>query len=179
MNGRKLVLTLPSDVFVAGTVVGNTYDELLEGIAISNRTFFAALPELYAQVPQANISIIEMDWQPIGASWMQASAARGGNALGLDPSKVYICFAQVVEWIGSAYDDAVASWVQDTAYKINNATHEAGLYNSFNYMGDSAGFQSIFPGYGSENHMKLQRIAKKYDPNGVWQTLMPGGFKVF
>ncbi|KAG2413183.1 hypothetical protein HFD88_002372 [Aspergillus terreus] len=168
-----------NDVFVAGTVVGTTYDELLQGIKIINTTFFNELPKLYAQIPAANISTIQLDWQPIGADWMAASAAKGGNALGLDPSKVYLCYAEVVEWIGSAYDDIVAKWVEDTTYKINNATQEAGLYDPFNYMGDSAGFQSIFPGYGETNHRKLQKIARKYDPSGVFQTLMPGGFKVF
>ncbi|KAL5363590.1 hypothetical protein BJX96DRAFT_187108 [Aspergillus floccosus] len=168
-----------NDVFVAGTVVGTTYDELFQGIKIINTTFFNELPKLYAQIPAANISTIQLDWQPIGADWMAASAAKGGNALGLDSSKVYLCYAEVVEWIGSDYDDIVAKWVEDTTYKINNATKEAGLYDPFNYMGDAAGFQSIFPGYGEVNHLKLQKIARKYDPSGVFQTLMPGGFKVF
>ncbi|RHZ58929.1 FAD-binding oxidoreductase [Aspergillus thermomutatus] len=168
-----------NDVFVAGTVKGTTYDELLEGISLINNTFFAELPKLYAQIPAANISTIQLDWQPIGASWMEATAARGGNALGLDASKVYLCYAEVVEWIGSAYDEIVAAWVQETTYKINNATQAAGLYDAFNYMGDAAGFQSIFPGYGAANHQKLQRVARKYDPHAVFQTLMPGGFKVF
>lgn len=109
---------------------------------------------------------------------MKASEARGGNALGLDSAHVYLCYAEVVEWIGSAYDEIVASWVEETTYKINNATQKAGLHDAFNYIGDAAGFQSIFPGYGAENHEKLRDIAKKYDPRGVFQTLMPGGFKV-
>jgi hypothetical protein len=56
---------------------------------------------------------------------------------------------------------------------------KAGLYDAFNYMGDAAGFQSIFPGYGATNHQGLINIAKKYDPERVFQTLMPGGFKVY
>ncbi|KAJ5312872.1 hypothetical protein N7508_003702 [Penicillium antarcticum] len=168
-----------NDVFVAGTVKGTTYKELHDGIRIINQTFFAELPKLYAQIPTANISTIQLDWQPIGADWMQASEAAGGNALGLDSSKVYLCYAEVVEWIGTAYDDIVAKWVEDTTYKINNATQKAGLYDSFNYMGDSAGFQSIFPGYGEENHQKLIDVAQKYDSHAVFQTLMPGGFKVY
>ncbi|KAJ5757808.1 uncharacterized protein N7511_006502 [Penicillium nucicola] len=168
-----------NDVFVAGTVKGTTYDELFTGIRIINETFFAELPKLYAQIPTANISTVQLDWQPIGASWMQASEAAGGNAFGLDSSKVYLCYAEVVEWIGSAYDDIVAEWVENTTYKINNATQTAGLYDAFNYMGDAAGFQSIFPGYGEENHGKLVDIAMKYDPHAVFQTLMPGGFKVY
>jgi hypothetical protein len=70
-------------------------------------------------------------------------------------------------------------WIEETTYAINNATFEAGLYDAFNYIGDAAAFQSIFPGYGPENHERLQAIAQKYDPNRVFQTLMPGGFKVY
>jgi hypothetical protein len=173
------LLTNDSDVFVAGTVKGTTYKELMEGITIINQTFFNELPKLYSQVPTANISTIQLDWQPIGADWMKASEARGGNALGLDSSQVYLCYAEVVEWIGSAYDDIVAEWLENTTYKINNATQKAGLYDAFNYMGDAAGFQSIFPGYGAKNHQKLIDVAQKYDPHAVFQTLMPGGFKVY
>ncbi|KAJ5740198.1 hypothetical protein N7493_000070 [Penicillium malachiteum] len=168
-----------NDVFVAGTVKGTTYAELYEGISIINATFAEQLPKLYAQIPTANISIIELDWQPIGADWIKASEARGGNALGLDSSQVYLCYAEVVEWIGSEYDEIVAEWVEETTYLINNATEKAGLYDPFNYMGDAAGFQSIYPGYGAGNHQKLIKTAQKYDPNGVFQTLMPGGFKVY
>jgi hypothetical protein len=35
----------------------------------------------------------------------------------------------------AAYDDIVASWVEETTYKINTATQKAGLYDAFNYMG--------------------------------------------
>ena len=175
------VLVTPhiNDVFAAGTIVGKTYSQLLQGIHIINDTFFEALPTLYAQIPAANISIVEIDWQPIGALWMAASAAKGGNALGLDPDKgVYICYAEVVEWIGSAYDDIVAEWVASTTAAINQATKTAGLYDPFNYMGDASGFQKIFEGYGAENVDKLLAISRKYDPERLFQTLMPGGFKI-
>ncbi|KAJ5370972.1 uncharacterized protein N7496_007064 [Penicillium cataractarum] len=175
----EMVVPGINDVFVAGTVKGTTYEELYQGISIINTTFFNELPKLYKQIPSANISTIQLDWQPIGADWIKASNARGGNALGLDASQVYLCYAEVVEWIGSAYDDIVAQWVEDTTYAINNATQKAGLYDAFNYMGDAAGFQSIFPGYGATNQKRLINIAEKYDPERVFQTLMPGGFKVY
>jgi hypothetical protein len=110
---------------------------------------------------------------------MDASAKAGGNVLGLDASKVYLAYAEVVEWTGAEYDDIVMQWVEETTYAINNATQEAGLYDPFNYMGDAAGFQEIFPGYGAENHQRLVSIAQKYDPNATFQSLMPGGFKVY
>ncbi|KAJ6144645.1 6-hydroxy-D-nicotine oxidase [Penicillium chermesinum] len=147
-----------NDVFVAGTVTGTNYNELLQGISIINTTFFNELPKLYAQVPAANISIIELDWQPIGADWIKASNARGGNPPRLRRGQglPLLCGGGGVDWIC-----------------------KAGLYDPFNYMGDAAGFQSIFPGYGAENHQKLVSIAQKYDPTAVFQSLMPGGFKVY
>ncbi|KAL2140410.1 hypothetical protein VTI28DRAFT_3830 [Corynascus sepedonium] len=175
----QMVIDNINDVFVAGTVIGTTFDELHRGISIINSTFFDRLPTLYSQVPAENIEAIQLDWQPIGKLWMDATAAAGGNALGLDSSKVYLAYAEVVEWTGSEYDDIIMQWVEETTCAINNATQKEGLYDPFNYIGDSAGFQSIFPGYGTSNHQKLVHIAQKYDPNAVWQSLMPGGFKVY
>ncbi|KAL4966108.1 FAD-binding oxidoreductase [Aspergillus stella-maris] len=175
----QMVIPDINDVFVAGTVTGTTFDDLYRGISIINSTFFERLPTLYAQVPSENFKAIQLDWQPIGKLWMDASSAAGGNALGLDSSKIYLAYAEVVEWSGSEYDDIVMSWLEETTWAINNATQKEGLYDAFNYIGDSAGFQSIFPGYGAANHQKLVDIAQKYDPNAVWQSLMPGGFKVY
>jgi len=172
---------LTSDVFASGTMVAKTYDDLLKGIGLINTTFFNEVPSLRAQIPAANITIIEIDWEPVGALWLKASAARGGNALGLDPAKgTYVFYAQVVEWTGAQYNDAAYGWVASTAGKIDDALKAAGLYDPFHYMGDSAGFQipGYYNGYGAANAAKLMAISKKYDPQRVFQNLMPGGFKI-
>ncbi|KAI1857468.1 hypothetical protein JX265_011203 [Neoarthrinium moseri] len=171
-----------NDVFVAGTTVGKTYDELLKGVQITNDVFFNALPDLYAVVPFANLSLVSIDWQPIGDLWQSGSekANPTGNALGVDPASkgVYLCWAEVVEWTGSEYDEAVMAWVQNTTAAINAATQAAGIFDPFNYMGDAAGFQEIYAGYGAENEAKLLDISRKYDPERVFQTRLPGGFKI-
>ena len=168
-------------MFASGTMVAHTYADLLKGISLINTTFFNEVPSLRAQIPAANITIIEIDWEPIGSLWLKASASRGGNALGLDPAKgTYVCYAQVVEWTGSKYNDVAYGWVQNTGRKIEDALKHAGLYDPFHYMGDSAGFQTqgYYNGYGSANAARLLSISKKYDPQRVFQDLMPGGFKI-
>ncbi len=162
-------------------MVAKTYPDLLKGISLINTTFFAELPSLRAQIPAANLSTLEIDWEPIGSLWLAASAARGGNALGLDPAKgTYVLYAQVVEWIGAQYDSAAYAWVVSTAGKIEQALKGAGLYDPFHYMGDSAGSQTqgFYAGYGAANAQRLGQVSRKYDPQRVFQNLMPGGFKI-
>jgi hypothetical protein len=177
-----LVVPGINDVFVAGTVVGQTYDELVQGIEITNQVFFDALPALYDVIPFANLSLVTIDWQPITSLWQEGSEAANptGNALGVDPATKgkYLCWAEVVEWYGDEYQDVVMAWVQNTTAAINAATQAAGLFDPFTYMGDAAGFQEMYPGYGAQNEAKLLQISRQYDPERVFQTVLPGGFKI-
>ena len=162
-------------------MVAKTYADLLKGISIINTTFFNEVPALRADIPEANITMLEVNWEPIGSLWLNASTVRGGNALGLDAAKgTYVGYAQVLEWTGDQYNEAAYSWVSNTTRKINDALKIAGLYDPFRYMGDSAGFQAqgFYDGYGAANAGKLLSISKKYDPQRVFQNLMPGGFKI-
>lgn len=51
-------------------------------------------------------------------------------------------------------------------------------YHPFLYINYAAPFQDPICGYGAESVAFLKETASKYDPNGVFQTLMPGGFKL-
>lgn len=177
-----LVVDHINDLFIAGTTVGKDRASLLEGIKITNDAFFAALPELYAAVPAANLSLVSIDWQPITALWAAGSARAnpGGNALGVDPDAkgAYLAWAEVVEWTGSEHDAAVFAWAAKTTDAINAATRAAGLFDAFRYMGDAAGFQDVYPGYGAANAARLRDVSRRYDPERVFQKLLPGGFKI-
>lgn len=38
--------------------------------------------------------------------------------------------------------------------------------------------QNPIASYGKENVEFLRRVQEKYDPDGVWETLVKGGFKI-
>ena len=177
-----LVVDHINDIFFAGTTVGKDYDSLLKGVKTTNDVFFDRLPELYAAVPLQNLSLVSIDWQPIGTLWQDGSKRENpnGNPLGVDPASkgTYLAWAGVVEWIGSEYDNAVNNWVVGTTAAINDATKAAAIFDEFNYMGDAAGFQDVYQGYGSANKDQLLDISRRYDPQRVFQTLLPGGFKI-
>ncbi|SPJ84156.1 related to 6-hydroxy-d-nicotine oxidase [Fusarium torulosum] len=178
----ELVTPKINDQFIAGTTTGKTYEEILEGIQIVNDGFLDALPALYKVLPAENRVLISVDWQPLGSLWEKGSRKSnpGGNPLGLDiESKgIYIAWAEVVEWSGEEHNEAVFAWIKDTTWSIANATQKAGLYDPFTYMGDAAGFQNIYDGYGQKNKQKLLSISRKYDPSRIFQKYWPGGFKI-
>ncbi|KAF4966449.1 hypothetical protein FZEAL_10656 [Fusarium zealandicum] len=178
----QLVTPKINDQFIAGTTTGKTYEEILQGIQIVNDGFLGALPDLYKILPVEDRVLISVDWQPLGSLWEEGSKKHnpGGNALGLDVASkgTYIAWAEVVEWSGDKHNDAVFSWIKNTTWAIANATLDAGLYDPFTYMGDAAGFQNVYDGYGKGNKQKLLNISRKYDLLRVFQKLWPGGFKI-
>lgn len=49
---------------------------------------------------------------------------------------------------------------------------------AFRYLNYCNGSQDPLGSYGAENIKKMKDAAAKYDPTGVFQTRMPGGFKI-
>ncbi|KAI9151611.1 hypothetical protein HJFPF1_08818 [Paramyrothecium foliicola] len=178
----QLVVPGINDMFIAGTTVGKTYDELLTGIKVSWEVFEGELPKLFNIIPPEDRVLISIDWQPLGDLWLKGSKKVNptGNALGFQPDKkgTYLAWAEVVEWRGDENNEAIYNWIKDTTWAIGNATQKAGVYDAFNYMGDAAGFQNVYDGYGAANKQKLLSISRKYDPLRLLQSLWPGGFKL-
>jgi len=178
----KLVVDGINNMFIAGTHVGKTYEDLLRGVQIVNDKFLERVPALQAIVPAEDLILVCVDWQPIGDLWLAGSQASnpGGNALDFDPQAkgTYMAWAEVVEWNGTQYDEQVHAWVKETTWAIGNATQEAGVWDPFTYMGDATYFQDIYDGYGAENKQRLLDVSRQYDPERVFQKLLPGGYKI-
>lgn len=62
---------------------------------------------------------------------------------------------------------------------IEAATKAAGLYNRYEYLNYAAAFQDPIGSYGAQSLANLQKVSKKYDPQGFFQTRVRGGFKLF
>ncbi|KAK5128980.1 hypothetical protein LTR85_000313 [Meristemomyces frigidus] len=100
-------------------------------------------------------------YEPIPRLYTQHSLAQGGNVLGLDDT---------VEDLISAF----ASW----AGQMEEAMSSIGAYERFTYLNYAASSQNPLASYGDANVRFLEHVATRYDPEGVFQTLVPGGFKI-
>lgn len=105
------------------------------------------------------------------------------NSLGFAPDskpETDLVFLQVI----FAFDDQKASeglykGLKDLIEKFEELTEEENVRHEFKYLNFAAWFQDPLGGYGKEKKKELREVARRYDPEGVFQRQVTGGFKLF
>ncbi|KAI0145106.1 putative FAD-binding oxidoreductase [Xylariaceae sp. FL1272] len=120
---------------------------------------------------------IAVGWQPISTTAVEAGIARGGNALGLENVNQTWLVIDIGWWFAED-DDVANSATLSLIDKIEAASTAADKYVDYIFMNDAAVVQDVISHYGAESVTKLLAAQAKYDPNRVFQELVPGGFKL-
>ncbi|KAJ5576442.1 FAD linked oxidase N-terminal [Penicillium sp. DV-2018c] len=138
-------------------------------------TFMKMLPEV-ADVSGAQPVLI---FQAITKPMLKNMKNFGGNALGLEDNTVPVHIMHVSTWWENASDDeTIYTFVHKFIDTITEQAKKLGIFNEYIYMNYASMFQDPVAGYGDANKARLQRVARKYDPREVFQTLQPGYFKL-
>lgn len=107
------------------------------------------------------------------------SASKGGNVLGMDNVKNNAILFQMQHMVRTADGEAVT---RERLIAIHSAlkTHgrEQGIDVAWEYLGYADCFQGALGSYGPENVQFIREVATKYDPDKIFQTRVPGGFKI-
>ena len=127
-------------------------------------------------VPGLMLSLV---FQPLTKGMLVRSAQRGGNALGLTPDDGPL----VITLLNSVHtnpvdDDRVVNAVLGLIRKIEAAAARRGKAARYRFTNYAYRNQRVFEGYGSRSVAAMQAVSRKYDPNGFFQKLVPGGFKL-
>lgn len=118
-------------------------------------------------------------FQPIPSIITQHSEARGGNVLGLNRAQGnQVLFLFFVQWTDAADDQALQNAASTYMEKVTELTQRQGKSNEWIYLNYALQNQDPLGSYGKANLDKITAAAKKYDPNGVFQKLVPGGYKI-
>ena len=121
-----------------------------------------------------------LDFQMVPPAISNKSAARGGNSLGIDPSKGTIVIALLqASWENANDDECVRGALGDTIGAFESRAKTRGRYVEFKYLNYADKGQDVMRGYGEESLERLQRVSKMYDPAGLFQGGNSGDFKVF
>jgi hypothetical protein len=147
-----------------------------------------------------------MGFQPLTTNILEQMAKRGGNVLGLSPEDAPLmgtsalsqlhhksetqdakknsnCFPSIVcsfgwEWSSEADDALVLGGIENVHRRSVAAAKEMGLYHDYIYMNYAAPHQDPVESYGEKEREFLKKVLGKYDHEGVFGRLMPGGFKI-
>lgn len=60
--------------------------------------------------------------------------------------------------------------------RVEALAREMGLLLDYKCANFATGHQKVLRSYGADNLRRLQEVAAKYDPEGVFQKLQNGGF---
>ncbi|WQF88157.1 Putative FAD-binding domain, PCMH-type, FAD-binding, type PCMH, subdomain 2 [Colletotrichum destructivum] len=109
-----------------------------------------------------------------------AMQMNGGNPTGLRPSEFpsYIIIISVpTTWTDPALDEFVETRTNQFVNDVSAMAKARGFGNGYEYMNYAGKLQDEIASYGEENQVKLQAIARKYDPDGLLRKLWEGYFK--
>ncbi|KAJ5782862.1 FAD-binding type 2 [Penicillium paradoxum] len=143
------------DVFVTGSFVNNV-DVIARAVDIHNRM----IEEAKANAVGDDYTMFTMV-QPWPKLYTEHSVANGGNMLGLD-----------------RFDDDLFQVLYDYSWK--NTADDALFHRLATGALEELNTYAKIPltGYGAENVEYIRTVAAKYDATGVFQTQVPGGFKI-
>ncbi|KAL4804945.1 hypothetical protein BDV18DRAFT_161344 [Aspergillus unguis] len=116
-------------------------------------------------------AVLHYTIQPVGTACVEHGHSRGGNILGLE--KVPQCWwVFTIEWPGTG-DGSVDRNAQEAVDKLIKRVEDAarlrGVLLSYLAANFASHGQDVVKGYGKKNMQKMQDVASKFDPEGLFQ----------
>lgn len=81
-------------------------------------------------------------------------------------------------WDDEADDEAAQGVAQTIIDKATVLAQSRGVYHPYKYQNYAYISQDVFSSYGTRSKNRLLRISNRWDPDGVFQKLQPGYFKL-
>ncbi|KAG5928102.1 hypothetical protein E4U42_001262 [Claviceps africana] len=122
--------------------------------------------------------VASVAFQPISTDMTKHFSRNGGNPLGLAGQGPLVLLNALMSWSDEADDARILPGVRSMMNRFRAAARAKHLDHPFLYQNYASVEQDVFGGYGAANLERLRAVSNKYDPEGVWQRLQPGYFKL-
>ncbi|WQF82933.1 Putative FAD-binding domain, PCMH-type, FAD-binding, type PCMH, subdomain 2 [Colletotrichum destructivum] len=142
-----------------------------------------AFVDAMKQAVSADEFTTQMVFQPLPTYFADIGRARdgggGGNVLGLDAEK-----DNAILWLGlvtvntEAQEAVARARMASAAAQIEDFAASVGGSVGWRYLNYADPSQNPLKTYGEANVGFIRKVASKYDPEGVFQKRVPGGFKI-
>lgn len=141
--------------------------------------FYQKWQETLTKVKDSEGFIFSFGFHPITKALLEHSQKAGGNMMNIQPSDGPLFVVLINPVWKLAEDDAHISTEVDGLVKgLRNLAREKGLLHRYIFTNYGFSKDDVMAGYGEESVSRLRAASQKYDPEGVFQTAVPGGFKL-
>lgn len=82
-------------------------------------------------------------------------------------------------WTNSSSSDTIYRKGRDAFTAVKTVAEQKRVLRKFEYLNYAGPHQSPLASYGADSLNFLRQVSKKYDPTGVFQSKVPGGFKLW
>ena len=136
------------------------------------------VPEICKQYAAAK-PIAEITFQALPAPPRNGTSPNSfGFSADETPEKDLLFLQIIFTFENAASFDGFEEGLKDLVKMVEDITKKEGVYHPWKYLNFAASFQDPLGSYGKKELKQLKKVAHKYDPSGVFQTLVPGGFKL-
>lgn len=105
-----------------------------------------------------------------------------GNILGFDPrshpEKDQLNLQIMYSFTQGRVEAALQRDINRLTKEVENIARKERALSRFVYLNYAGSGQKVLEGYGKKSVEELKRVAAKYDPYGVFQKQVTGGFKL-
>ena len=115
--------------------------------------------------------------QPISKTMVDAALTTGGRPQTL-VSRAQLWMNMSWGWNLASDDAYVYKLIQETYEMVIDLTKQRGLWDPYIFLNDTFMTQNVLRSYGTDSFAKMKAVSAKYDPHGMFQTQVPGGFKL-
>lgn len=135
--------------------------------------------ETLAKVKDSEGFIFSFGFHPITKALLEQSQKAGGNAMNISPSDGPLFVVLINPAWKLAKDDAlIFAQIDKFVKELRSLAREKGLLHHYIFTNYGYSEDDVMAGYGDESVSRLRAVSHKYDPEGVFQTGVPGGFKL-
>lgn len=139
-------------------------------------------PSIYSQLFQVIMngvnSISDVEGLELEFLMQPHPVTNDTNSLGLKRYETDLVLVTIAAAYNSVTEDGrIQAAVEDLLGQHVHILQEAGLWVNFTYLNYAGSNQNPIATYGTMP--ALRKVSKKYDPKGVFQTAVPGPWKLF
>lgn len=123
--------------------------------------------------------MFSLGYFPLTRALLRNSQAAGGNAMDIDPADGPLLIILLnPTWNSSDDDDRVHRVTEGLLATFKSLASAKNLLHRYIFTNYAYQKEDLFKSYGEESLMRLKEVSKKFDPDGIFQKAVPGGFKL-